>query len=165
MSAAPQKAKAHAVSYWRCGTPRDGVASTSWCQAAMTQPATATTTTPTAAKRIADQAATRGMRPNFIPGRPDRGSEAGFYLDALDARPQARCHDPKIHTAPPAPDRCRSAGQGPSRGWMFQRTDGILAHDRQSGMHARPIIFPGLLSGSDPGSSSGVGGGSGSGRG
>ena len=66
MNAAPQKAKAHAVSYCRCGTPTEGVAKTSRCQAAITQPETASTTAPIVAKRIADQAATRGTRPNII---------------------------------------------------------------------------------------------------
>src|ERR1700693_4470096 len=83
MSAAPQKAKAQAVSYCRCGTPTEGVGSTSWCQAAITQPETARTTAPTAAKRIADHAATRGTPLNFIRGRPGGESEAEFYLGAL----------------------------------------------------------------------------------
>src|SRR3984893_13177702 len=82
ISAAPQEAKAHAVSYCRWGTPTEGVAITSWCQAAITQLETARTTTPTVAKRIADRAAPRGTPLNFIRGRPDREREAGFYLDA-----------------------------------------------------------------------------------
>src|ERR1700694_4260993 len=96
MSAAPQKAKAHAVSYCRCGTPTEGVASTSWCQAAMTQPDTIRTTAPTAAKRNADQAVMRGT--NFIPGRPDCESEAGFYPTRLAATGAvALVHDSNRH--------------------------------------------------------------------